>query len=86
MRRLSGIHVAAFYDCVCGTSLVVVFGGFGISIDFVHQRPRRCRYSNLASQYFMAIDVLAIHGFVSTLVGLHYRTIQAHSGKNAFRP
>ena len=32
----------------------------------------------------MTIYILAIHGFVSTFVGLHHGAVQAHPGENAF--
>ena len=38
----------------------------------------------MAVQDFLAGDVGAVHGFVSTLVGLHDGTIQADPGKSPF--
>ena len=32
----------------------------------------------------MTIYILAIHGFVSTFVGLHHGAVQAHPSENAF--
>jgi hypothetical protein len=55
-----------------------------VSAKFVDQRLRRCRHSHFAVKNFVAVYVVAIHGFVSTLVGLHYGTIQAHSSEHAF--
>ena len=40
------------------------------------------RNCNLAAQYFVAIHMLAIHGFVPTLVGLHHGAVQADPSEN----
>src|SRR5208283_3732165 len=60
------------------------FGFLGISTDLVQQRSRRFRNSNFAVQNFMAVYIVAVHGFVSTFVGLHDSAVQADPSENAF--
>ncbi len=38
----------------------------------------------LCRKNFMAVYIVAIHGSVSTFVGLHHGSVQAHPGENAF--
>ena len=50
----------------------------------MQQRSRRCRNSNFAVKNFMAVYIVAIHGFVSTFVGLHDGAVQTRPSENAF--
>ena len=58
----------------------------GVSAKLFYQLSSRCRYRNFAVKNFMAVYLIAVHGFVSTFVGLHYGAVQAHSRKNALGP
>ncbi len=60
------------------------FGYFGISANFLQQRSRRFRNCNFAVQNFMAVHIVAVHGFVSAILGLHDSAIQAHPSENTF--
>ena len=56
----------------------------GIIGKFLQQASRRPRNGGFAVQNFLVGHIGAIHGFVSAVVGLHYRAVQANPGKDTF--
>jgi hypothetical protein len=59
--------------------------GFELSrifVQFVKQRPRRFRNGNFAGENVMTVDFVAVHGFVSALVGLNHGAIESHTSEN----
>jgi hypothetical protein len=63
--------------------VLVAFGVLGMAANFVQQRSRRFGNSNFAAKNFMAVHIVAIHGFVSALIGLHHGAVQAHANEHA---
>jgi hypothetical protein len=58
-------------------------GFLDISVNLPQQFASRLRDRNPATENFVAVYFVAVHGFVAALIGLHHGAVQAYSGKNA---